>query len=158
MSKRTKWSVAGALILVIGVSGAVMAAKSGNKGVEVRIEAVEARDLVASVTASGQVRPQTKVDISSDITGKITQLAVREGQMVSKGQLLVQIDPEQARAAVDRVTASLASARAQAAQARACRCQRVGKDVELAANVEAIEPDGTNMNEDAPLKCTPTSR
>lgn len=119
MSKRTKWSVAGAVILVIGVAGAVMAAKSGNKGVEVRIEAVEARDLVASVTASGQVRPQTKVDISSDITGKITQLAVREGQMVSKGQLLVQIDPEQARAAVDRVTASLASARAQAAQARA---------------------------------------
>ena len=119
MSKRTKWSVAGAVILVIAVAGGLAAAKSGNKGVEVRIEAVEARDLVASVTASGQVRPQTKVDISSDITGKITQLAVREGQMVSKGQLLVQIDPEQARAAVDRVTASLASARAQAAQARA---------------------------------------
>lgn len=119
MSKRTKWSVAGAVILVIVVAGGLIAAKRGNKGVEVRMEAVESRDLVASVTASGQVRPQTKVDISSDITGKITQLAVREGQMVSKGQLLVQIDPEQARAAVDRVTASLASARAQAAQARA---------------------------------------
>lgn len=119
MSKRTKWSVAGALILVIVVAGGLTAANRGKKGVEVRMEAVEARDLVASVTASGQVRPQTKVDISSDITGKITQLAVREGQMVSRGQLLVQIDPEQARAAVDRVTASLASARAQAAQARA---------------------------------------
>ncbi|MBA3889983.1 MAG: efflux RND transporter periplasmic adaptor subunit [Gemmatimonadaceae bacterium] len=119
MSKRTKWSVAGAVILVIAVAGGLAAAKGGNKGVDVRMEAVEARDLVASVTASGQVRPQTKVDISSDITGKITQLAVREGQMVSKGQLLVQIDPEQARAAVDRVTASLASSRAQAAQARA---------------------------------------
>lgn len=119
MSKRTKWSLAGALVVVIAAVGALAAAKSGKKGVEVRIEPVEARDLVASVTASGQVRPQTKVDISSDITGKITQLAVREGQMVARGQLLVQIDPEQARAAVDRVTASLASARAQAAQARA---------------------------------------
>ena len=119
MSKRTKWSVAGIVLAVVIGGGALTAAKSGKKGVEVRIEPVEARDLVASVTASGQVRPQTKVDISSDITGKITQLAVREGQMVTKGQLLVQIDPEQARAAVDRVTASLASARAQAAQARA---------------------------------------
>lgn len=119
MSKRTKWSLAGVVVVVIVAVGALSAAKSGKKGVEVRIEAVEPRDLVASVTASGQVRPQTKVDISSDITGKITQLAVREGQMVSRGQLLVQIDPEQARAAVDRVSASLASARAQAAQARA---------------------------------------
>ena len=119
MSKRTKWSLAGVGVAVIIAVGALSAAKSGKKGVEVRIEPVEARDLVASVTASGQVRPQTKVDISSDITGKITQLAVREGQMVARGQLLVQIDPEQARAAVDRVTASLASARAQAAQARA---------------------------------------
>ena len=123
MSKRTKWSLAGVVIVVIVAVGALAAAKSGKKGVEVRMEAVEARDLVASVTASGQVRPQTKVDISSDITGKITQLAVREGQMVAKGQLLVQIDPEQARAAVDRVTASLASARAQAAQARASLIQ-----------------------------------
>ena len=119
MSKRTKWSLAGVVLVALVTIGGLTAAKSGKKGVEVRMEAVEARDLVASVTASGQVRPQTKVDISSDITGKITQLAVREGQMVSKGQLLVQIDPEQARAAVDRVTASLASARAQAAQARA---------------------------------------
>lgn len=119
MSKRTKWSLAGVVVVAIIAVGALSAAKSGKKGVEVRIEAVEARDLVASVTASGQVQPQTKVDISSDITGKITQLAVREGQMVSKGQFLVQIDPEQAQAMVDRATASLASARAQAAQARA---------------------------------------
>lgn len=119
MKKRTKWSIAGVIVVALAGAGALTAAKSGNKGVEVRMEAVEARDLVSSVTASGQIRPQTKVDISSDITGKITQLAVREGQMVSKGQLLVQIDPEQARAAVDRVTASLASARAQAAQTRA---------------------------------------
>jgi HlyD family secretion protein len=119
MSKRTKWSLAGVVLVALVTIGGLSAAKSGKKGVEVRMEAVEARDLVASVTASGQVRPQTKVDISSEIKGKIPQLAVREGQMVSKGQLLVQIDPEQARAAVDRVTASLASARAQAAQARA---------------------------------------
>ena len=42
-----------------------LAAKRGNKGTEVRMEQVEPRDLVASVTASGQVQPRTKVDIAA---------------------------------------------------------------------------------------------
>jgi HlyD family secretion protein len=119
MSKRVKLSIFG--IIAAAAAGVVIltAAKSGNKGTEVRIEGVQKRDLVASVTASGQVTPQTKVDLSSDITGKIVTLAVKEGQMVSKGQFLLQIDPQQAEAAVQRSEAALASARAQEAQARA---------------------------------------
>jgi HlyD family secretion protein len=119
MSKRVKWSVAGVVGLVIVLVVGLGAAKRGNKAVEVRIEPVEQRDLVASVTASGQVRPQTKVDVASDVAGKITQLSVKEGQMVTKGQFLLQIDPEQAEAAVSRGEAALAAAKAQHAQARA---------------------------------------
>src|SRR4051812_36046063 len=119
MSKRVKWSIAGAVGLVIVLVGGLGAAKRGNKSVEVRIEPVEKRDLIASVTASGQVRPQTKVDISSDVSGKIMQLGVKEGQMVSRGQFLVQIDPQQAEAQVTRSEAGMAAAQAQAAQAKA---------------------------------------
>ena len=119
MSKKVKLSIAGVATLVIALVGTLAAAKSGTKAVEVRIEAVENRDLVASVTASGQVQPQTKVDIASDVAGKITQLAVKEGQMVSKGQFLLQIDQEQAQASASRAEAALASAQAQNAQARA---------------------------------------
>ena len=79
MSKRTKWSVAGVFVLAIAGVAALTAARSGTKAASVRIEAVQRRDLVASVTASGQVRPRTKVDLSSDITGKIVRLAVQEG-------------------------------------------------------------------------------
>jgi HlyD family secretion protein len=93
------------------------AAKRGNKAVEVRIEPVQKRDLVASVTASGQVRPQTKVDVASDVSGKIMKLSVKEGQMVSAGQFLLQIDPAQAQAAVERAEATVASAKASLAQA-----------------------------------------
>jgi HlyD family secretion protein len=76
MSKRVKLSIFG-IIAVVGAGVFVLSAfKSGNKGTEVRIEPVQKRDLVASVTASGQVTPQTKVDLSSDITGKIVRLAV----------------------------------------------------------------------------------
>jgi HlyD family secretion protein len=119
MSKRVKWSIAGAVGLVIVLVGGLGAAKRGNKSVEVRIEPVEKRDLVSSVTASGQVRPQTKVDIASDVSGKIMRLAVKEGQMVSRGQFLLQIDPQQADAQVTRSEAALAAAQAQAAQAKA---------------------------------------
>jgi HlyD family secretion protein len=119
MSKRVKWSIAGIATAAVAAVLVLSAFKGGKKAVEVRIEPVQKRDLVASVTASGQVAPQTKVDLSSDITGKIVRLAVKEGQMVSKGQFLLQIDAQQAEAAVQRAEAALASARAQEAQARA---------------------------------------
>ena len=95
MSKKLKWGILGVAVVGVGAIGALTAAKRGNKATQVRIEAVEKRDLVASVTASGQVRAHTKVDVASDITGKIMKLAVKEGDWVTKGQLLLTIDPQQ---------------------------------------------------------------
>src|SRR5213595_3794866 len=119
MGKKAKIATGVVAIVIIGSVLAMSAAKRGNKAAEVRMESVQKRDLVASVTASGQVRPQTKVDIASDVSGKIMKLSVKEGQMVSKGQFLLQIDPQQADAQVTRSEAALASAQAQAAQSRA---------------------------------------
>ncbi|HKH94127.1 MAG TPA: efflux RND transporter periplasmic adaptor subunit [Gemmatimonadaceae bacterium] len=139
MSKRVKWSVAGGVLLVIAAIGGLTAMKGKNKPVEVRTEQVQPRDLVASVTASGQVRPQTKVDLSSDITGKIVRLAVKEGQIVTQGQFLLQIDPQQQEAAVQRVEAALASSRAQMAQAQANLLQ-AEKSYERTAQIKKANP------------------
>jgi HlyD family secretion protein len=117
MSKRTKWGVGGGIVLAIVLVGVLSAAKGRNKATEVRIETVERRDLVASVTASGQVQPHTKVDLASDITGRIVRLSVKEGDLVTKGQFLLEIDPSQYRAAAERAAAAVASARSQAATA-----------------------------------------
>ena len=123
MKKRTKWTVVGVITLAIVIIGVTSAMKGRNKATEVRIEKVQRRDLVASVTASGQVQPHTKVDISADISGRIVRLAVKEGQMVTAGQFLLEIDPSQYRASVERATAAVASARAQAAQAKPAALQ-----------------------------------
>ncbi|MBA3671995.1 MAG: efflux RND transporter periplasmic adaptor subunit [Gemmatimonadaceae bacterium] len=139
MSKRVKYSVLGGGLAVIVAIAGLTAMKSGKKAVEVRTEQVQARDLVASVTASGQVRPQTKVDLSSDITGKIVRLAVKEGQMVTKGQFLLQIDAQQAEAAVQRTEASLASVQSQMAQARANLLQ-AQKSYERTAAIKKSNP------------------
>jgi HlyD family secretion protein len=119
MSKRVKWSIVGVAAIGLVAFGGMTAARRGNKATEVRIEAVQKRDLVASVTASGQVEPRTKVDVASDISGRIVRLAVKEGQVVSKGQFLLEIDPSQYQAAVQRAEAALAAARADAARSKA---------------------------------------
>jgi len=123
MKKRTKWSVIGGIILAVVLFGVTSAMKSRNKATEVRIEKVQRRDLVASVTASGQVQPHTKVNVSADITGRVVRLAVQEGQMVTRGQFLLEVDPSQYQANAERATAAVASARAQVAQSRPALAQ-----------------------------------
>src|SRR5215212_1462785 len=118
MSKKTKWGVGGGIVLAIVLVGVLSAAKGRNKATEVRIENVERRDLVASVTASGQIQPHNKVDLASDITGRVTRLAVKEGDLVTKGQFLLEIDPSQYRAAAERAAAAVASSRSQSATAK----------------------------------------
>lgn len=118
MSKGMKWGLG---IVAVAAVGAALAAKArgGDKATEVRMETVQKRDLVASVTASGQVQPVTKVDVAADISGRIVRLAVKEGEIVKKGQFLLEIDPAQYQAAVQRAEAAVASAKASAAQAKA---------------------------------------
>ncbi len=119
MTKGTKIGIAVAIVAALAGGVYVAKQKGNNKAATVKIEAVEARDLVASVTASGQVRPRIKVDVSADITGRIIKLSVKEGDLVTKGQFLLQIDPQQYEAALQRSLAALASAKAQSAQAKA---------------------------------------
>ncbi|MFN2317472.1 MAG: efflux RND transporter periplasmic adaptor subunit [Gemmatimonadales bacterium] len=124
MSRRTKLGLAVALIIgAIVVIGSAVAARRGPKAVEARLEEVGTRDLVSIVTASGKIEAMTKVDISADITGRITRIAVREGDMVTRGQFLLQIDPAQYQSAVSRVEALLASSEASLVQARTNRDQ-----------------------------------
>ena len=109
---------AGVVALIVVNQGA-----QGDKGTMVRIETVGRENLVATVTASGQIQPKTSVDISADITGRIIEIPVEEGDQVRRGQLLVRIDPSLFDAQVARAEASLASAEASALQARASRDQ-----------------------------------
>lgn len=111
--------IGGVIVLVIGAVVVMGAQKRKNAATEVRLEAVAARDLVSTVTASGTIMPRTSVDVSADITGRITDIAVREGDRVSKGQFLLQIDPAQYRAAVSRAEALVASNQSALAQAKA---------------------------------------
>lgn len=107
------------LALVAGGGIAYRINKKKNAGTEVRLEQTARRDLVSAVTASGTIEAKTSVDISADITGRIIRIAVREGDRVTKGQFLIQIDPAQYQAAVSRAQGVVASTEATLTQARA---------------------------------------
>jgi HlyD family secretion protein len=138
MTPRTKWSML-AIATVALIAGAGVAATRGPKSVAVKIEPVARRDLVASVTASGQVEPRTKVDMSADISGRIIDLAVKEGENVKKGQLLLQIDPSTYQAAVERSQAALAAANAQALQA-AANAEQAQHNYDRSAEIKKANP------------------
>jgi HlyD family secretion protein len=112
-------------VIALGVGGLVAAAavRNRNKAVEVKMDTVARRDLVAAVTASGKIDAEKTVDVTADITGRILRLAVKEGDVVKKGQFLVQIDPVQFEGAVSRGEALLASNEAALVQARTNRDQ-----------------------------------
>src|SRR5689334_24480037 len=123
MSKRSKLLVgAGAAVVIVGFV-VISAAARRDRGQEVRFETAGRRDLVAAVTASGKIQPKKKVDVSADITGRITTIAVREGDLVQRGQFLLQIDPTVYEANLQRAQAVLSSASAEVVQARANRDQ-----------------------------------
>ena len=124
MSRRAKWTLGLAIVVLVGGGlFALTAAKKGSRATEVRLEPVSARDLVAAVTASGKIEAETKVDVSADITGRITQIGVKEGDLVKKGQFLIQIDPAQYLSVVSRLEAQVAQMEASLTQARTNRDQ-----------------------------------
>jgi HlyD family secretion protein len=119
--------------------------KQKNAATEVRLEQVTRRDLVSAVTASGKIEAKTSVDISADITGRIIQIAVREGDPVKRGQFLLQIDPAQYQAAVARAQGVVSSNEAILLQTRASRDQaqrawnRAKQLTEMGENLIAAE-------------------
>jgi HlyD family secretion protein len=133
--------IVGAVVLVLGGGAAgAMAVKKKNQATEVRLANVERHDLVAAVTASGRIEAEKQVDVTADITGRILHIAVQEGDMVRKGQFLIQIDPVQFEGAVARNEALQASSQASLIQARTNRDQ-AKRALDRALEIRRSAPD-----------------
>jgi HlyD family secretion protein len=109
------------ILAVVLIGAAVVAANLWARrtpSVTVAAEAIRARDLEALVSASGKIQPKRQVNISANTMGKVTRLAVEEGQRVKTGQFLLEIDPRALAGQLQRGEASVAAAQSPRAGAR----------------------------------------
>ena len=113
MNKKILWVSA-----TIIIAGSTIAAISANRGKEtlpeVQTGQVEQRKIIQKVNATGKIQPKTQVKISADVSAKIVELFVEEGDWVEQGQLLARLDSEQYKAAVESAEANVRSAGANA--------------------------------------------
>jgi HlyD family secretion protein len=97
----------GALVVVGGIIGASVLSHPKAKGEEVYQAKAAAKDLASFVSATGRIEARTKVNIQSSVIGEIREMPVKEGSVVKKGDLLVQIDPVRYKAEVDRLDSAV---------------------------------------------------
>mgnify|MGYP001167785888 FL=1 len=119
MANRSKLIIGLVIIIVLGSATALAVIRGRQGGIEVRTEMIETRDLVQFVTASGNIRARRTVDISSDVSARVSQLLIEEGDDVVAGQTLLRLEPDQYQAAFSRAEAQLAQSQAQEGQQRA---------------------------------------
>lgn len=117
--KKRNWLLIGLLAAFVLVAGfAIFKGSSKPKGKEVTIEEASIRTIKETVSASGKIFPEIEVKISSDVSGEIVDLFVKEGDSVIMGQVLAKINPDTYLSAVERGEASLNSSKAQLAISR----------------------------------------
>ncbi len=99
----------GVTILVVII---FMKVSEGTKPFEVTLDKAELRSVVEIVSATGKIQPETELKITSDVSGEITEMLVKEGDEIKKGALICRIKPDIYESALDRVNASVSSTKA----------------------------------------------
>jgi HlyD family secretion protein len=119
VKKKRNWLLWGLLgTLAILGSIAYFKGKSKPKGIEVEMGKVEHKTIYETVSASGKVYPEKEIKISSDVSGEIVELYVKEGDSVKAGQLLLKINPDSYVSAVERGKAAVNSSKSQLSMAK----------------------------------------
>jgi HlyD family secretion protein len=121
VKRKLLWFLIAAVLLV--ALGGFAYSRRGPKPVEVQLATVGRQDLQAKVSANGKIQAQKKVDISATIPGQITHLAVEEGDRVTKGQFLLQIDAVNPRALARSNEYSMQALRGEVDSAKAALLQ-----------------------------------
>jgi len=105
------------IILIIGKKAGWFGEE--NSDINVETQKVIPTTIIQKVSATGKIQPELEIKISSEVSGEIIELPVKEGQMVKKGDLLVRINPDIYQSVVKRSAASLETVRASLQQSSA---------------------------------------
>ncbi len=118
MSKKKWLIITGVAVVAVAAVAVGFMKKNGRQELEVQTAPVKRQQVIETVTATGKVQPHIQVNISADVSAKITKLGVNEGDWVEKGDFLVELDRERYVAAAERAEASLKSSASEAVLAK----------------------------------------
>lgn len=100
-------------VLIALLVGAKFAGLIGGEKIEkVTVDKAGEKKVIETVTASGKIQPETEVKLSSEVSGEVTELLVKEGDVVKKGQLLCKVRPDVLQSGYERAVASYNSQKA----------------------------------------------
>ncbi|MDQ3110591.1 MAG: efflux RND transporter periplasmic adaptor subunit [Bacteroidota bacterium] len=114
-----RFLIIGGILVTLLIVVIIWKKSSSSEILKVATEKATKRDITEIVSASGKVQPEVEVKISSDVSGEIVELLVKEGDTVRKGDLLLRIDPVIYQSAVQRMSSTLNGAKAQMATSSA---------------------------------------
>ena len=118
-SKKARIIGGTAAVLVLGGVVAFSVTRDSRNRIPVQSQKVGRRDLVSVVSASGEVKPKKFVNVSANVSGRITDLKVKEGESVRRGQVLARIDSTRFAAGERMSAAAVEAAKADADRAQA---------------------------------------
>lgn len=120
MSKTVKWILISTVLLLVVLMGLKAAGAFGkDEGTKVTAEKVQKRSITETVNASGKVYPEIEVKVSPDISGEITELTVKEGDSVKKGQVVARIYADIYAIQANQAASGVAQSQAQVANSQA---------------------------------------
>jgi HlyD family secretion protein len=102
MNPKTKKLLAGTLVLAVLVVPFAIRATRGESGTPVEIAPAAAHDVRPTILASGGLAYRTEVNLTAEVVARVVTIAVEEGDSVEQGQLLMRLDPESYRNAIER--------------------------------------------------------
>ncbi len=143
--------IIGGIVLVALVVIVVATKGRGGETPKVATEKAEKRTVVEVVSASGKVQPEVEVKISSDVSGEIVELLVKEGDTVKKGDLLLRVDPVLYQSEVERMLATLNGTKANKANSEArllqAKAQLVNSDAAFKRSEKLFQQQAISQSE-----------
>ena len=115
---RKRWFIVTAVIALVGAGAGAAFWLNRPDVPEITVEAIRMRDLEELVLASGKIQPTRQINVSANTMGRVTRVAVEEGQRVRVGQFLLEIDPRSLEGQLQRGEASVGAAQSLLEQAR----------------------------------------
>ena len=136
-NNRLIWGLVAAVVLLMAVAFFVQGGKK--TGEKVTAEKVQKRTIMETVSASGRIFPEKEIKISSDVSGEVIEMLVKEGDSVRAGQLLCRINAEIYKDQVIRGEASVNASRANYANAQSNIESVRARQLQIAAQKEQTE-------------------